>query len=37
MVAAVQQHSLASAGLFLADRAGLESVVQIVRRHGEVP
>lgn len=37
MVAAVQQHSLASAGLFLADRAGLESVVQIVRRQGEVP
>jgi hypothetical protein len=37
MVAAVQQHSLASAGLFLADRAGLESVVQIVHRHGGSP
>jgi hypothetical protein len=37
MVAAVQQHSLASAGLFLADRAGFESVVQMVRRHGDVP
>lgn len=37
MVAAMQQHSLASAGLFFGDRAGLESVVQIVRRHEEVP
>jgi hypothetical protein len=37
MVAAVQQHSLASAGLFFGNRAGLESVVQIVRRHEEVP
>jgi hypothetical protein len=37
MVAAVQQHSLASAGLFFGDRAGFESVVQMVRRHEEVP
>jgi hypothetical protein len=31
LVAAIQQHSFASAGLLFADRAGLESVVQLVR------
>lgn len=31
LVAAVQQHSFASSGLLFADRAGLESVVQLVR------
>lgn len=35
LLAAVQQHSLASAGQFFADRAGLETVVQLVRREGE--
>lgn len=32
LVAAVQQHSLASTGQFFADRAGLESLVQLVRQ-----
>jgi hypothetical protein len=32
MVAAVQQHTLASTGQLFADRAGLESVVQLMRQ-----
>jgi hypothetical protein len=31
LVAAVQQHSLASTGQFFADRVGLETMVQIIR------
>jgi Putative zinc-finger len=35
MVAAVQQHALASTGQLFADRAGLESVVQLMRQQRE--
>jgi hypothetical protein len=36
LVAAVQQHALASAGQFFADRAGLESIVVLVRKNREI-
>ncbi len=35
MIAAVQQHALASTGQLFADRAGLESVVQLMRQRRE--